>query len=86
MLVFTPVVSGGYVPYSEEYGIYKLDIETGETQLIYSSPLEITNIDLSPDGTKFALCMHHGDGYEYSEIYTMNIDGTELTRLTDNDG
>jgi len=86
LLVFTPVVSGGYVPYSEEYGIYKLDIETGETQLIYSSPLEITNIDLSPDGTKFALCMHHGDGYEYSEIYTMNIDGTELTRLTDNDG
>ncbi|MCW4013201.1 MAG: hypothetical protein NWF07_09465 [Candidatus Bathyarchaeota archaeon] len=86
LLVFTPVVSGGYVPYREEYGIYKLDIETGETQLVYSSPQEITNIDLSPDGTKFALCMYHGDGYEYSEIYTMNIDSTGLTRLTDNTG
>jgi len=79
------MVNGTYVPYSEEYGIYKLDVNTGETHLVYSSPLEITNIDLSPDGSKFALCMYHGDGYEYSEIYTMNIDGTGLTQLTDND-
>lgn len=79
------MVNGTYVPYSEEYGIYKLDVNTGETHLVYSSPLEITNIDLSPDGSKFALCMYHGDGYEYSEIYTMNIDETGLTRLTDND-
>ena len=86
LLALTPMVNGTYVPYSEEYGIYKLDINTGETYLVYSSPLEITNIDLSPDGSKFALCMYHGDGYEYSEIYTMNIDGTGLTRLTDNDG
>ncbi len=84
-LVLTPMVSGVYVPHSEEWGIYRFDVETGDTELVYSSPFQITNIDLSPDKSRFALVMYHGDGYEYSEIYTLNVDGTGLTRLTDND-
>jgi Tol biopolymer transport system component len=84
LLACIPVAHGVYVPYSEEYGIYLFDMESSETRLVYSSPLEITNIDLSPDESMFAICLYHGDGYEYSEIYTMNVDGSHLTRLTNN--
>lgn len=84
LVTFVPVVHAAYVPYFEEYGIYRFDMDTQETLLVYSSPLQITNIDLSPDESMFVICMYHGDSYEYSEIYTINIDGSDLTRLTDN--
>ncbi len=84
LLALIPVVNGYYVPYSEEYSIYHFDMDTSDTTLIYSSPLQITNIDLSPDESMFVICMYHGEGYEFSEIYTMNVDGSELERLTDN--
>lgn len=86
LILFTsiPVVSGYYVPYQEEYGIYRFDIDTAETTLVYSSQLQITNIDLSPDESTFVICMYHGEGYEFSEIYTLNVNGSGLERLTDN--
>ena len=85
LLVLIPVVSGVYVPYSEEYGIYEFDIESGETQLIYSSSYEINMINLSPDGSTFVLSINLGEGYDYSEIFTLDVDGSGLTQITDND-
>jgi dipeptidyl aminopeptidase/acylaminoacyl peptidase len=84
LMLITPVVNASYVPYSEEYGIYRFNSETGEVQLVFSSPLKITNIDLSPDKSQLVFSLFHGDGYEFSEIYTIKSDGSGLTRITNN--
>ncbi len=74
------------VPYLEEWGIYKFDPSTPSISLIYSCPEVIDNIKLNSAEDTFAFTRYYGgDDYEYSEICTMNIDGTQLTRLTDND-
>lgn len=84
ILVFMPVVHASYVPYMEEWSIYELDLESSETHLIFTNQNEILTLAVHPDGSKLAYCVNHGEGYNYTEIYTMNVDGSEITRLTDN--
>jgi len=80
-LVFAEV----YVPYEYEWGIYELDPVAGSVSLIYSSPDKISNIRLSPNGSKFAFSQKFGGkGYEYDEICTINVDGGGFSRLTEN--
>jgi len=84
-MICVPLVGATYVPYQEEWGIYELDLESSETQLIYSSSYEINMINLSPDGSTFVLSINLGEGYDYSEIFTLNVDGTGLNQITDNE-
>jgi Tol biopolymer transport system component len=85
MMISVPMVYASYVPYLQEWGIFELDLESNVTHLVYSSSIEITSINLSPEGTMFAFSMNLGEGYDYAEIFTLNTDGTGLTQLTDND-
>ena len=85
LLMCVSLVGATYVPYQEEWGIYKLNPSCGETQLIYSSLFEINMISLSPDGSTFVLSVNLGEGFEYSEIFTLGVDGSDLAQLTDND-
>ena len=77
-------VANSSVPYLEEWGIYELDLETNETRIIYTNPDEIVTIAVNHDESKLALCLNHGEGYDYTELYTMEIDGSGITRLTNN--
>jgi hypothetical protein len=66
--------------------IYSLDPSTGEVSRVTKLPtLFKENVSLSHDRTKIAF---HGaddrDDYTTYEIYVIDIDGTNLTRLTDN--
>jgi Tol biopolymer transport system component len=84
-LFFQPGFVHG-VPYLEEWGIYRLDPSTQSISLIYSCPDKLDNIKLNTPEDTFAFARYYGgNDYEYSEICTMNIDGTNLRRLTDND-
>ena len=74
------------VPYLEEWGIYKLDPSTQSISLIYSCPDKLDNIKFNTPEDAFAFTRYYGGtDYEYSELCTMSIDGTNLRRLTDND-
>ncbi|MCW4048213.1 MAG: hypothetical protein NWE89_00610 [Candidatus Bathyarchaeota archaeon] len=79
-------VEASNVPYLEEWGIYSLNPNTGHTRLIYTSPTEITTLRLNDEGDTFTFYMKTGGNeYEHTEIYTLDVDGTNLKRLTEND-
>ena len=62
-----------------------MNLNTQEVELHYISPYEITNLRLNPAVDRFAFSQKaDGDTNEYSEIYTLGIDGNELRRLTNN--
>jgi Tol biopolymer transport system component len=76
------------VPQENTWGIYKLDIETQKTIIVYSFPPDVVpgNLCLNDDGDRFVLTQKtNGTSDNYTEIYTIGTDGMELTRLTDND-
>ena len=73
------------VPHGERWGIYSLDLNTEDVQLIYSSPDEITNLRLNPAANRFVFSRKvGGNSMEDSEIFTMGISGNNLQRLTNN--
>jgi Tol biopolymer transport system component len=84
IVISTPLTHASYVPYQEEWGIYKLTLTTGETQIIYSSRYEITAISVDSRGDMIAFSMNLGDGYENSEIFTVKTEGGIPSRLTEN--
>ncbi|OVE80643.1 hypothetical protein BVY04_05370, partial [bacterium M21] len=61
-------------------GLYRYD-KDGFTQLIDSKKGEILDCELSYDGTK-ALFSWKKDGGTNYDIYTINVDGTDLTQIT----
>ena len=76
---------GRSVPHGERWGIYSLDLNTEDVQLIYSSPDEITNLRLNPAADRFVFSRKvGGNSMEDSEIFTMGISGNNLQRLTNN--
>jgi len=90
-LVFLAMFGGSlvfgevYVPYEYEWGIYELDPVACSVSLIYSSPDQILNVRLSPDGSRLAFSKKFGGtGFEHDEICTINVDGSNFTRLTEN--
>ncbi|MFH1785886.1 MAG: hypothetical protein ABH842_05650 [Candidatus Micrarchaeota archaeon] len=75
------------VPHQNEFGIYELDIQTGNVTLIYSFPNEVytSSLRLNSKGDKFVFSGKiDGNANENSEIFTINIDGSGLQRITNN--
>ncbi len=75
------------VPHEGRWGIYKLDLATQDVSLIYSSNDRIFESSLCPDsaGTKFVFAQKFGDTLDASyEICTVDIDGGNFARLTNN--
>jgi len=76
---------GIIVPYRERWGIYELDPDTGEIELIYSCPDRIAGLRLNGAGDRFVFSRRFGsDEMEAEEICTLRADGSDLKRLTDN--
>jgi Tol biopolymer transport system component len=72
-------------PHEEHWGIYSLNLETQDTELIYTSTQEITKLIFSPEVNRFAMAQTVGSGgMESQEIFALAIDGNDLQRLTDN--
>ncbi|MBC8505720.1 MAG: PD40 domain-containing protein [Anaerolineales bacterium] len=74
------------IPRQENWGIYSLDLSTEKIKLIYSTPWRISGLRLDPSGDRFAFSlMIDGDGHDFEEICTVNLDGSGFQRLTEND-
>ncbi len=72
-------------PYLARWGIYKLGIEHGVVELLYASSARISYLRLSPCGDDFVFSQPvDGNADEQEELFTMNLDGGGLSRLTDN--
>ncbi len=73
------------VPQEGRWGIYALDLETQNVELLYSSALEISTLRLNNLG-EILLFSHKigGEEFERFEICTISIAGGGFTRLTDN--
>lgn len=73
------------VPHEGSWGIYSMDIDSEEASLVYSSEHILRGLSLNGAGDKLAFGeMVEGDGDSFEEICTVNLDGTEFTRLTNN--
>lgn len=74
------------VPGAGEWGIYKLDLATMDVTLVYSAPGEIQSsaLRLNGAGDRFLFARKVGSGDNDVEIFSMNTDGSNLRRLTDN--
>ena len=72
------------VPYINGYHqIYIMDTETGETLLVIDEGSRVFYPAWSPDSNRIAYISYKDDVYN-GEVYVINLDGTGLTRLTNN--
>ena len=73
------------VPHEEKWGIYSLNLDTQAVELLFSSPQQITTLRLNHAGDKFVFSQPvGGEDNTNEEIFTLDIDGQNLQRLTDN--
>jgi Tol biopolymer transport system component len=73
------------VPQEQRWGIYRLDLDTQETVLLYSSPAKLSFLRLSNAGDRLVFSQKvGGDADSQEEIFALDIDGRNLHRLTDN--
>jgi len=81
--VATPEASlplGKIAFYSLRDGNGEIYLLTGKGEVnLTKNPADDANPDLSPDGTKVAFSSNRAGGHD---IYVMNVDGSDLTRLT----
>jgi Tol biopolymer transport system component len=80
--------------HEERWGIYVLDLESNDTELIYSSANKISRIRLNNAGDQLVFSMQIDSGNECAledspiniceEICSININGEAFKRLTDN--
>ena len=76
------------VPHDYRWGIYRLDIESQEVELIYGSSDEIytTAPRLNNHGDRLAFAQKTGSRDDSAkEIYTIDLNGENLKRLTNNE-
>jgi Tol biopolymer transport system component len=74
------------VPQGERWGIYRLDIDSQELELLFDSPTELSFLCLNNAGDRVAFSQKvGGDANRYEEIFALDTDGRNLHRLTDND-
>jgi Tol biopolymer transport system component len=76
------------VPEVGEWGIYELDLATLEVNLVYSTPNVIFSsaLRLNSTGDKFVFAQTIvGTSDDDCEIFSVNVDGSNLCRITDND-
>ena len=73
------------VPKEERWGIYNLNLDTENINLIYSSENEIEGIKIDSINENFVFCQKiGGEDNEHREICTLKLDGSDYKRLTDN--
>lgn len=74
------------VPQEDRWGIYSLNLDMGEVELLYSNPETITVLRLNSSGDRFVFSqvVRVGDTTQ-EEIFTLSIDGQDLQRLTNNE-
>jgi Tol biopolymer transport system component len=74
------------VPHEGKYGIYVLDLATEKVRLLYSTDNEIytSALRLNKQVEKFVFAQKRGETDESTEIFTIDVDGRNLQRLTDN--
>jgi Tol biopolymer transport system component len=65
---------------STEHGLSILELAAGDVTPLYDSPQRIGDVAWSPDGSRIAFSMIDDMGGA-SSIYTIQSDGTQLTRL-----
>jgi dipeptidyl aminopeptidase/acylaminoacyl peptidase len=65
----------------QDCNIYSVDLESGATKRLTSTTGSWRRPALSPDGKTIAYVgfPKNGDGYRYSQLYTMNADGSNIT-------
>lgn len=74
------------VPHQGAWGIYALDLASGDVGLIYGSDAELYSsaLRLNDGGDKLVFAQNSGSGNENVEIFTINTDGSGLQRVTNN--
>lgn len=81
----TPGGTAGRVPHEERWGIYHLQLDTQEVELLYSSPVELASLRLNGTGDRLLFSSKiDGDDPTNEELFTLKTDGSDLTRLTRN--
>jgi Tol biopolymer transport system component len=74
------------VPHEGKYGIYVLDLATKKVELLYSTNNEIytSALRLNSQGEKLVFAQKTAANDESTEIFTIDVDGQNIERLTDN--
>ena len=88
----TPVLENNELIHQYKYGIYALDLETQQTELIYSSAYKMSKIRLNNAGDKLVFAKSFANTTNESvsvstvnpdqEICTINVDGTDYQQIT----
>lgn len=69
----------------QRWGIYRLSLASGQTDLIYASDEKISGLDLDESGERLVFAQTiGGEADTNSEIMTLSTRGADLQRLTDN--
>jgi len=73
------------VPHEGAWGVYSLDLISGDLKLIYSNNTELSGLRLSPLRDKLAFAMRVGGGTDaHTEICVINFDGSGFRLVTNN--
>jgi TolB protein len=74
-----------FVPQEERWGIYRLDINSREIELIFSSQSKVSYLRVNNAGDQVAFSMKAGeDANNQEEIFSVGTDGGNFRRITDN--
>ena len=89
-----PIPENMELVHDKKWGIYALDLQTQETELVYSSQDKITKIRLNNAGDQLVFAHDIGNCSEYvpegslvnlcQEICSVDVDGENYRRITDN--
>ena len=70
----------------ETWGIYKLDLQSEEVNLLYGAEREISGLSLDPSRKRLVFSQQvDGSEHENTEIYTLDLSTFEPARLTNNE-
>jgi len=74
------------VPHEGKYGIYVLDLATEKVEMLYRTDKEIytSALRLNTQVEKLVFAQKTGANDESTEIFTIDVNGQNLLRLTDN--
>jgi TolB protein len=73
-----------YIDYYATNALKRYTLANGRVETIYSAPGSVVHPEISPDGKQIAFDMQGSDGNR--DIYVVNVDGTNLRRLTSDAG
>ena len=75
-----------FVSRGEHWGIYLLDLISGEVELVHPAAGEIIGLSLDPTGTKLVYSQKTGGAdNQYAEIFVYSLSAQKNQQLTDND-